>query len=715
MAGILQRQGKRTGDGKDLMTALRSHIVSLLNSYVFQPIHLDEPAMECMNTHKKLSLHGYKRLLPILTLIIINLIIGAGTFQSYGESADEPSMRDYAGQSLDAYKSWIMPSYSPDSGGDKLLPYYGPAFVMGVELCVRLFGFFPSSVLATDIWHLAYFLSFQLAILCIYLLGRRWMSNWAAFGVTLLFSTQPLLWGHAFINPKDIPFMTFFLASIVTGLWMCERVVAASERETAGLSYLKALIIQSLQNWRNSPRRSKKAALIISLAWLLSIVILIVGAGALNGYIAAAVKNGYFADPLSLVGHLFAKFALHANNIPVEIYIQKAQTLFGYMRNGYFVFGAILIIWLYRSAFPWKIGLPSKREILSFSRQFVLSFTQPAVIIAGIVLGLTTSIRVLGPLAGLIVALYAFKAIGKKILAPLLAYAVIALIAMYLTWPYLWSAPFSHLLESVTTMSAFPWLGRVLFNGNYYPPGDLPRSFLPILLSIQFTEPVIILFGIGCILAVYNFVNLKHFELFGISLIWFFIPISILIITRRPIYDNFRQLLFLLPPIFLLCGIALDGIFHFVRKGNIRILIIVLLISPGVYGILSLHPYEYIYYNSFMGGVEGAFRRYETDYWMTSFREAAEYLNKTAEQNSKIVGWGGYRLVKQYTRPDLIVEPERVNTYALTGGYNYAVLSSRGGNDDVYPDEAPIFSVRRGNAILAVVKHLSPSSSPWEP
>ena len=650
---------------------------------------------------------------PISILILVNLVIGAFIFQNYGESFDETRLREYASQSLDAYKRWITPSFSSDFGGDDLR-YYGPAFIMGVEICARIIGLLPNSVPAINFWHLAYFVTFQGAILCLYLLGRRWLSSWAAFGVALLFSTQPLLWGHAFINPKDTPFMMFFLASVVSGLWMCDRSIAPSDKRISGLLYLKNLFAKGVQNWRNTPRRLKKAALISSTIWLLTIIILVIEAGALNSAIAAMVKYGYSSDPQSLAGRLFSRYAIHANNIPVEDYIQKAQTLFGYIKNRYFIFGAILIIWLFRSALPWSMRLPSRPETLSFMKEFTVSFTKPPIIIAAIILGITTSIRISGPLAGLIVVLYALGANGKKN-AVLFAYAFIAIIVMYLSWPYLWPAPIHNFVESVTLMSAFPWLGRILFNGNYYAPDNLPRFYLPILLSIQLTEPVIISFGIGCIAAIHRLVHHKKTGLLGISLLWFFIPIIILIVTRAPIYDNFRQLLFVLPPIFLLCGIALDAIFHFARKISSRLLIIVLLVSPGVYGIYYLHPYEYIYYNSFVGGVSGAFRRYESDYWMTSYREAAEFLNQTTEHSAKVVAWGGYHLVKHFTDPDLIVEPEKGNSYDLSGGYDYAVLSSRGGNDDLYPDEAPIFSVKRGNMILAVVKHLSPSSSPFNP
>jgi hypothetical protein len=664
-------------------------------------------------TSAKIKVSKLTQFWPIICILVVNIAIGLATFQDYGESVDEPRLREYASQSVAAYKSWITPSYSPDFGGDDLR-YYGSAFIMGVELSIRLVGILPSSVLATDLWHLAYFITFQVAVLCIYLLGKRWLSDWAAFGITLLFSTQPLLWGHAFINPKDTPFLAFFLASIVTGLWMCDRAVASSDNNISSHLFFKYLITQGVKKWHNKTQRSKNAVIIVSLIWVLSTVLLVFGTDIFNSWIAIFVHKGYTAEPLSLVGRLFSRFAHHANNIHVENYILKAQTLFRYFQNSYFILGTVLIFWLYRSVLPWSIRLPYRTEISSFIRECGRSFTAPPILIAGMVLGLTTSVRALGPLAGMIVVLYAlFK--RKKILVPFLVYAIIALVAMYLTWPYLWSAPFSHLMESITTMSNFPWLGQVLFNGNYYPSTDLPRSYLPILLSIQFTVPVVILFGIGCIIAIYNLIFQNNSEVFGIALIWFFIPISILIITRRPIYDNFRQLLFLVPPIFLFCGIALDAIFHFARKWSIKMSILILLIYPGVYSGLYLHPYEYIYYNGFVGGVEGAFRKYETDYWMTSYRESAEYLNNAAEQNAKIVAWGGYQLVKQYTRPDLIVEPENGNTYNLRGGYNYAVLSSRGGNDDLYPNEPSIYTVIRGNAILGVVKHLSPSSSPFDP
>src|SRR4030067_713800 len=72
------------------------------------------------------------------------------------------------------------------------------------------------------------FLSLLLGLSFFYIICLRLMNKWTAFSTTLLFGTQPLIWGHAFINPKDIPFMAFFLGSLATGLAMVDALTGHS-------------------------------------------------------------------------------------------------------------------------------------------------------------------------------------------------------------------------------------------------------------------------------------------------------------------------------------------------------------------------------------------------------------------------------------------------------------------------------------------------------
>ena len=94
---------------------------------------------------------------------------------------------------------------------------HGPAFVTLVALVIKITQVVLPKVFVLDLWHFSYFITFQLTGLCLYWLTKRWFNKWTTWGILILFTTQPLLWGHAFINPKDIPFMFFFTLSIVSG------------------------------------------------------------------------------------------------------------------------------------------------------------------------------------------------------------------------------------------------------------------------------------------------------------------------------------------------------------------------------------------------------------------------------------------------------------------------------------------------------------------
>ena len=70
---------------------------------------------------------------------------------------------------------------------------HGPAFVTLARIFVRMAqASFPNAY-TPDLWHFSYFITFHLAGLCLYSLTKRWFSVWTAWGILILFSTQPLL------------------------------------------------------------------------------------------------------------------------------------------------------------------------------------------------------------------------------------------------------------------------------------------------------------------------------------------------------------------------------------------------------------------------------------------------------------------------------------------------------------------------------------------
>jgi hypothetical protein len=51
--------------------------------------------------------------------------------------------------------------------------------------------------------------------------------------------------------------------------------------------------------------------------------------------------------------------------------------------------------------------------------------------------------------------------------------------------------------------------------------------------------------------------------------------------------------------------------------------------------MVSLHPYQYIYFNSLVGGLEGAHKKYDTEYWGASYNEAINWFKENVAVDKK--------------------------------------------------------------------------------
>jgi hypothetical protein len=206
---------------------------------------------------------------------------------------------------------------------------------------------------------------------------------------------------------------------------------------------------------------------------------------------------------------------------------------------------------------------------------------------------------------------------------------------------------------------------------------------------------------VGLGLTVYGAIKkrLESRQLLWITSLWFLLPAAGFIGLRSPLYDNFRQVFFILPAVFITAGLVFDQI----RNPKLRAGLIVLCILPGVIAGMKLHPYEYIYYNSFIGGEAGAFRQFEADYWGTSYREAAQWLNQNAAANSLVWADGPAHLLGMYLRPDLKLFSSYESKRAEH--YDFTVSTSRYDLDiSSYPEAPVVYSISRQGAILSVIK-----------
>ena len=87
-----------------------------------------------------------------------------------------------------------------------------------------------------------------------------------------------------------------------------------------------------------------------------------------------------------------------------------------------------------------------------------------------------------------------------------------------------------------------------------------------------------------------------------------------------------RHVLFILPPIAVLSAVVIHKILLITKDSQLLkisfVLSSVLYLVLHVAYMVQLHPYQYVYYNRLIGGLNGAYLRFETDYWALSYREA---------------------------------------------------------------------------------------------
>ena len=324
---------------------------------------------------------------------------------------------------------------------------------------------------------------------------------------------------------------------------------------------------------------------------------------------------------------------------------------------------------------------------------------------SGIALGLATSVRLLAPFAGLLVALYALGTRGRNSLPALIYYFSIAAFVSYLTWPFLWDSPTYNFLEAFNVMRDFPFNAEIRFMGDNISPSNLPWYYIPLLMSIQLTVPLVLLAWAG-FLALIRKSNRQNIFANFVVLGWL-LPVGLQIALKSNAYDNFRQFLFVLPPLFILAGMGFEMLLSWIKNQTAAIALSILCLLPGLLGIISLHPVQYIYYNEFVGNVSGAEGKFELDYWLSSYREAAAYLDIVAPFDADVLAWGsGFN----GTRDDITVysfssEDDLKNTDLK---FDYAVITTRFDSHlGVFKDAPVVYEIRKDGALLAVIKKIT--------
>ena len=232
-----------------------------------------------------------------------------------------------------------------------------------------------------------------------------------------------------------------------------------------------------------------------------------------------------------------------------------------------------------------------------------------------------------------------FKPAGRQwlsFLAPFIPAAVLAYLVMGLVWPWAVVSPLNpfRAVEYFSNFFERPW--RELFDGALILVPDMPRSYLPTLAFLTLPELMLTLGLCGLIGAIIVSAHgtprrggspQRRAALLAVVLA-VALPVLVTVATRPAMYNGIRHFVFLMPPFAVLGGLAAAWIARRLRAGGraasaAAAAVLVIGIGSPVVGMSRLHPYEYTYFNHFIGGVAGARPYYMIDYWGLSMRQAS--------------------------------------------------------------------------------------------
>ncbi len=233
------------------------------------------------------------------------------------------------------------------------------------------------------------------------------------------------------------------------------------------------------------------------------------------------------------------------------------------------------------------------------------------------------------------------RILGRLIIDDLLI-GITTFSTTYALWPWLWGDPLAHLSEAAVHFSHMPLEFQFPMFGLRLTTTDLPLWYVPANLAVRLPEAIVL----GVLVLPFAFVvayvtgrsgNEEAARLWdedpplvlirlNVGLGWL-LPILVVLLTRPTLYDGFRHLLFILPPLTVTAAGGWLLVYRYwPRLGLVIGVLVGISLTLAISTLWRLHPYEYVYFNRFVGGPRGAAGRFELDYWGASLQETVRQL-----------------------------------------------------------------------------------------
>jgi len=295
----------------------------------------------------------------------------------------------------------------------------------------------------------------------------------------------------------------------------------------------------------------------------------------------------------------------------------------------------------------------------------------------------------------------------------LLPVAGVAFPVMLVFWPWAQRDPIDHPLRALAFFSHETFPFNTLFDGRFVPAGDLPWEYLPTYILLALPELVLVLLVVAAAVAALGLMRRDVWRwretVLGLFLLGFTIifPVAYAIAIKAVLFDGMRHFIFVLPPIAVAAALMADRALTRLSALPFRAPIYAALALYGaahVATMVMLHPDQYVYYNAFVGGVDGAQRKFKLDYWANSYAEAVhgleDYLRRqygaNFEEREFTIAVCGPPISARYYFPDnfrLLHRQDKAEFF---------IAFTKDNCDRSLPGR-PVYRVERMGALLSVV------------
>lgn len=431
-------------------------------------------------------------------------------------------------------------------------------------------------------------------------------------------------------------------------------------------------------------------------------------------------------NPNYFIRHLFTFFSFYLGSIFFYLLLKRI-----YKSKGLALIGSLFLI-LSPRIFAHSFYNPKDIPFLSFFIISVYTFIKylddnkiSNAIFHGIICGFLIAIRIFGIIVPLFTLLfYIFNLIKKKnkkyYFLSSLHYLIVLIFSTVIFWPYLWANPLFNFIYVFKKMSAYPFGGSVLYLGKEIAAQSIPWHYIPVWIII--TTPILysFLFLIGFFAFIFNILTTKIRLFFSqrnkfILLLWFFVPLVLLIVFKAVVYDEWRHLFFIYPALIAMSINGLQAIHQLIQKFQkyylVKIIkiIVFLIILACLSNILAFmfkhHPYQNLYFNQLAGkDFQQIKMNFEFDYWGLSYRKALEYILQN-DKNNKIkiyvnTAAGEYSslILPKQQRERLIYVNDPQKAQYFISNYRW--------HKENYPYSEEFFSIKINNTKIIVVYKL---------